>query len=86
MEIKKTDCENKEKCYLNMAYGVLANIGNRTMIMPNCNDCNVYKPLHPDGSGTCSITDLDDKTLFQYHKEVSALCKELSKELLRREP
>lgn len=33
-----------------------------------------------------SIVDLDDKTLFQYHKEVSALAKELSTELLRREP
>lgn len=33
-----------------------------------------------------SIVDLDDKTLFQYHKEASALAKELSSELLRREP
>ena len=44
MDIKKTDCKNKEECYLNMVYGMLANIGNRTMNMPNCNDCNVYKP------------------------------------------
>ena len=33
-----------------------------------------------------SIVDLDDKTLFQCHQEASALAKELSTELLRREP
>ena len=40
----KIDCEYKEKCYNTIVYGMLANIGNRTMSMPNCNDCNVYKP------------------------------------------
>ena len=33
-----------------------------------------------------SIVDIDDKTLFQYHKEVEQLANEISNELLRREP
>lgn len=43
MEVKKIDCEYKEKCYHIMFYGMLANIGNRIISMPNCNECNIYK-------------------------------------------
>lgn len=33
-----------------------------------------------------SIVDIDDETLFQYHKEIEQLANEISNELLRREP
>ena len=32
------------------------------------------------------IVDIDDETLFQYHKEIEQLANEISNELLRREP
>ena len=43
MKEPKTDCPNYPQCIQSAVWDMFAKIGDRKLILPNCECCNIYK-------------------------------------------